>query len=155
MTKRLQILLVILFSIIVYIYYSNSNKTLSINNIDISNVIIENTKVKDKNTSFSKIKENNNENIKIEKEIQIKDNNIPNYKDIFKEEKKDTLKDMQESQELKKLEQDTNSLINEADKFIKSHNLVVPTINLSKDEQEKVEKNKEELQKLTNQLEEL
>jgi type IV secretory pathway VirB10-like protein len=81
---------------------------------------------------------------------------VQKYKDIFKEPKQpDRLKEFQEQEELRKIEQESQGLINEAEALIKKHNLTLPQRELTQEEKEGLDEFKNQMEDIKNQLEEL
>jgi hypothetical protein len=148
--KKIYLGVVITVLLIVYLTLFNNKEAIS------------NTKSQNKQITNAIVKE---ETLAIEKQEKLKKNiikknnssaNIPKYKDIFKEPKPiDTLEQLNESQDIKAIEQESEALILEADDLIQKNNLALPKKELNKKEQEELNQFKSQMNDIKNQLEEL
>jgi hypothetical protein len=115
----------------------------------ISNSIhVEQKQVQEKNQKVQKISKNSSE-IK-------EDKNIPHYKDIFKEaDQISTLEQVRTQNDIKKIDEEVDKLIGDADQFIKENNLVLAQEKLTAEQKEQKEEYLSQIDSLQDELKEL
>lgn len=100
---------------------------------------------------------NENKTLKKESIEAYKDDTVvKKYKDVFKEKHEiSKLKVIEDEQEIKNIDDESQSAIEEAEQLIHENNLVLPVKEVSKEEKQKLEKLEKELNETKQKLEEL
>ena len=80
---------------------------------------------------------------------------MKSYKEIFKEKEKNTFQEIQNEQDLKMIDEESQNIIAEVELHIKANNLILPDMQIAKEDHEKMKELDKELEKLQQELEEL
>ena len=90
------------------------------------------------------------------KTLVVNTSKVAQYKTVFKTKEVESKMDIiTNTNNIQNINKDANTLIAEADSFIKTHNLTLPTQTLSNKEQLKIQKRNEKLKAMQLELEEL